>query len=139
VESRPEPQRRNRTRQRERLLELLRASDSHPTAADLHACLSDEFPRISLGTVYRNLEVLASWGAIESVPSSSGPTRYDGNPMPHHHFTCERCGVISDLELRVPASFASRVRREHDLDVRRVRIDFTGLCRSCSKAAEPAS
>ena len=127
----PEPRRRNRTRQRRRLLELLRASESHPTAADLHQALLTEFPRISLGTVYRNLDVLASEGQVEVVPSAGGPLRYDGNPHPHHHMTCERCGRISDVELEVPAHLAGALQREHAFDVRRVRIDFTGLCRVC--------
>jgi Fe2+ or Zn2+ uptake regulation protein len=127
-----EPSRRNHSWQRQRLLELLRSTDSHPTAASLHVALRVDFPRLSLGTVYRNLDVLVSEGEIEAVPSGGGVVRYDGNPVPHHHFVCEHCGEIEDLELPLPRGLLTRLQRRHGLTPRRVRIDFYGLCRACS-------
>ncbi len=91
-----------------------------------------DFPRHSLGTVYRNLDVLVSEGQIEAVPCDNGPVRYDGNPDPHHHFVCERCGEIEDLELPLPTGLLTRLHRKHGLAARRVRIDFYGLCRECT-------
>jgi Fe2+ or Zn2+ uptake regulation protein len=133
------PRRRNRTRQRECILELLRGSDSHPTAQWIHEALLDEFPRLSLGTVYRNLEVLASEGLLDEVPAPGPASRYDGNLEPHHHFLCEGCGAIEDLEIRVPDGLEARVRRKYRLKPRRFRIDFYGLCRACSGREEAAS
>ena len=126
------PARRNRTVQRERLLEMLRSTDAHPTAADLFEGLRAEFPRISLGTVYRNLEVLVCEGQIEQVPSRAGVMRYDANPKPHHHFVCESCGEIRDLDLRLPPSLATRLERRYRLHAERIRADFFGLCPRCS-------
>lgn len=129
------PLRRNRTRQRERLLELLRATEAHPTAAWLHARMLREFPQLSLGTVYRNLEVLVGEGAIDEVPVPGGPSRYDSKTAAHHHFTCEKCGRIDDLELSLSQDLRQRVRRKYKLAPRRFRIDFYGLCRACTARA----
>ena len=101
----PEPApRRHQTRQRARILAWLRATDSHPTALQTHEALVRELPNLSLGTVYRNLEVLVSEGAIDEVASAGTGVRYDGNPKPHHHFICESCGAIDDLHLQAPPS-----------------------------------
>jgi Fe2+ or Zn2+ uptake regulation protein len=136
----PEPQnrRRHQTRQRAELLAWLRACDTHPTAHELHAALVERSPRLSLGTVYRNLEVLVAEGEIEAVPCDGGALRYDGNTAPHHHFTCERCGGIQDIEIGAPRGLARRLRERYALRARRVRIDFIGLCNSCNDASETA-
>jgi Fur family peroxide stress response transcriptional regulator len=132
------PSRRNRTRQRERILELLRGADSHPTANWIHETLRPEFPRLSLGTVYRNLEVLVSEGLVKEVPTPGSAARYDGNPEPHHHFVCDRCGGIDDLQIRITESLEARVRRKYGLRPRRFQIDFYGLCRACSGRGDSA-
>ena len=130
------PQRRNRTRQRELILEHLRASDAHPTAAQTHAALLRRIPNLSLGTVYRNLEVLVQEGLVEELPAAGG-ARYDGNPKQHHHFICEACGAIDDLHLQAPPSLAQKLRRARGRTASRVRIDFFGLCEACESHAEP--
>ncbi len=114
------------------MFELLGTTREHPTAARVHETLQEELPRLSLGTVYRNLEILVSEGKIEAVSTPHGPTRYDGNPSPHHHFICEGCGGIEDIELRLPAGLTERVRRKYRVTATRVRVDFYGLCRSCT-------
>ena len=126
----PRSARRHRTRKRERIHEFLRASEDHPTAAQTHKALLGELPQLSLGTVYRNLEVLVSQGVVEEVPSAGG-TRYDGNPKPHHHFICERCGAIDDLHLVAPRSLAQKLRRARGRRAMRIKIDFFGLCEAC--------
>ena len=123
--------RRHQTRQRALILEWLRSTESHPTAAQTHEALVRALPNLSLGTVYRNLEVLVSEGLIDEVPSSGGGVRYDGNPKPHHHFICEKCGAIDDLHLQAPPELARKLRRARGRTARRIRIDFYGLCESC--------
>ena len=123
--------RRHQTRQRARILEWLRTSESHPTAAQTHEALVRELPSLSLGTVYRNLEVLVSEGLIDEVPCAGGGLRYDGNPKPHHHFICDACGAIDDLHLQAPAELARKLRRARGRTARRIRIDFFGLCEAC--------
>ncbi len=126
------PSRRNRTRQRERLLELLLSADSHPTAAELFDALLPQFPQLSIGTVYRNLEVLVSEGLIEEVESAGPAVRYDGNTHPHHHFVCDGCGSIRDVELTEPRGLRKRLEDTHGLRAERIRIGFHGLCEECS-------
>lgn len=132
------PRRRNRTRQRELILEFLRASEAHPTAAQTHAALLRRMPNLSLGTVYRNLEVLVSEGVVEELPSARG-ARYDGNPKLHHHFICEACGAIDDLHLQAPPSLAQKLRRARGRTASRVRIDFFGLCEACESHGSAAA
>lgn len=131
------PARRNRSRQRELILGFLRASDEHPTAAQTHAALLRRLPNLSLGTVYRNLEVLVNEGLVEELPAAGG-ARYDGNPKAHHHFICEGCGAIDDLHLQAPPSLAQKLRRARGRTASRVRIDFFGLCEACESHGSEA-
>lgn len=126
------PRRRNRTRQRTRLIEVLRESDAHPTAAQLYEALLPEFPQLSLGTVYRNLEVLKAEGKLDEVPTRGPALRYDGNLEPHHHFVCEGCGTIQDIALREPRALRAGLRRKYRLRARGLRVTFYGLCEECS-------
>ena len=89
---------------------------------------------LSLGTVYRNLEVLVAEGEIDEVPGSMGATRYDGNVEPHHHFNCERCGRILDVDLPLPRGLTRRLADDHGLRANRVRISFFGHCPDCTES-----
>ncbi len=113
----------------------LRTTESHPTAAQIHSGLADDFAGLSLGTVYRNLEVLVGQGRVKAVRSAAGAVRYDGNPEPHHHFICEACAGILDVPFGEPRGLRSRLERESNLRVRRVSIDFFGLCGHCEDSA----
>jgi Fe2+ or Zn2+ uptake regulation protein len=128
-----EAPRRHRSRQRDRIRGWLQQIDTHPTAAEIHEALLPEMSSLSLGTVYRNLEVLVADGDVDEVPSSLGATRYDGNVEPHHHFNCEKCGRILDVDLPMPRSLTRRLARERGLRASRVRIAFFGLCAVCAE------
>mgnify|MGYP000588663851 CR=1 FL=1 len=71
----------------------------HPTADALYASIREEFPNISLGTVYRNLNLLVETGEILKLTCGNGPDHYDGNVAPHYHFVCRDCGQVYDMEL----------------------------------------
>lgn len=118
------------------MLEWLRATDSHPTATQIHSTLRAEMPSLSLGTVYRNLEVLVADGEIDEVASGSGATRYDGNAEPHHHFHCEDCGRILDIDLTVPRGLVKKLAGDHGLVSQRVLMSFFGLCPECGPKCE---
>ena len=123
--------RRHRSQQRERILAWLRATDTHPTAAEIHGALAPSLPALSLATVYRNLEVLVAEGEIDEVPTAVGATRYDGNVEPHHHFHCDHCGRIVDVELPVPRGVVRRLAADYGLRSERTRMDFFGRCPEC--------
>jgi Fe2+ or Zn2+ uptake regulation protein len=115
------------------MLEWLRASDRHPTAAQIHEALSVEMPQLSLGTVYRNLDVLVAEGRVLEVLAPGGPARYDANLDPHQHFCCDRCQRIVDVRVPVPRGLARRLEREHGLTANRVHVSFHGLCSACER------
>lgn len=120
-----------RSRQRDRLLEMLRETGSHPTADWLYHSLKDEFPNLSLGTVYRNLTILIEQGLVKKIDFGSTFDRFEAHTSPHYHFICESCGSISDLELPVDDSLNDRVTKETPFAASRHRIEFFGICDKC--------
>lgn len=119
---------RRTTLQRTEILEELRAAHNHPTAAELYERLRPRLPRLSLGTVYRNLDVLAAEGLIAKLPVSGAEARYDGMPEPHDHARCRRCGAVADVpsrtisgELSLPDGFLVEDRR----------LEYVGVCAAC--------
>ena len=115
------------------VLEVVRGTDSHPTAERVHEMVRRRLPRVSLGTVYRNLRLLVAQGLVNELP---GPhARFDGNVSDHHHFTCLGCGRIADVAgtMTEPHSRALclRVAAQSGLSVSHHRIDFYGRCPEC--------
>lgn len=88
------------SRQREAIKEFLVGRTDHPTADTVYTNIRQEFPNISLGTVYRNLSLLSDIGEILKLSTGEGGDRFDGNPAPHYHFVCTQCGSVIDLELK---------------------------------------
>jgi Fe2+ or Zn2+ uptake regulation protein len=125
----PAPARRS-TRQRRLIRDAVRSTDSHPTAEWVYEEVRRLLPRISLGTVYRNLQVLVDEGTLRSW-TRGGRTRYDADLSTHDHFSCRECGLLLDLE-RTPRAFAEERRlraRGHEI-VEHV-LEFVGICRDC--------
>ncbi|OFZ54045.1 MAG: hypothetical protein A2328_02895, partial [Bdellovibrionales bacterium RIFOXYB2_FULL_36_6] len=87
------------TKQRQIILNILRSLHSHPTADDLYMLARKEMPNISLGTVYRNLNLLAEKGDIIAIQHAGQRKRFDGNHNPHYHFKCLSCGGVYDLPI----------------------------------------
>lgn len=87
------------SRQRDSIKNFLSNRYDHPTAETVYMGIKEEFPNISLGTVYRNLSLLADIGEILKISTGTGPDRFDGNPNPHYHFFCSQCGRVMDLEM----------------------------------------
>ena len=85
------------SRQRELIYEALRQTEQHPTAEMIYQWLKPANPSLSLGTVYRNLNLLADEGAIRRM--AFPVERYDAKTMPHPHFCCDQCGAVYDLHL----------------------------------------
>lgn len=87
------------SRQREAIKTFLAERYDHPTAETVYLGIKDTLPNISLGTVYRNLALLAEIGEIQKISTGKGPDRFDGCPHPHYHFICNGCGCVSDLKV----------------------------------------
>ena len=119
-------------KKRNAILTCLRGTDVHPSADWVHAQIKQEYPDISLGTVYRNLALFKQQGMIQSIGTVNGVERFDGNVEPHVHFICQCCDSVIDLpHMEVPESLCSRAAEETGGTVANCQLTFTGTCQSC--------
>ncbi len=88
------------TKQRSVILNELRRSDLHPTADEIYQAVRKKLPRISLGTVYRNLDMLAREGLIHRIHQAGSQMRFDAHAGDHIHIRCAYCGRIHDIKRR---------------------------------------
>ena len=87
------------SRQRESIKHYLMTTKEHPTADTVYLHVKKDFPNISLGTVYRNLNLLTDIGEAVKISTPNGGDRFDGRLEPHNHFLCTKCGRLLDLDL----------------------------------------
>jgi len=124
------------TRQRQVILEELRRVSSHPTADEVYDLVRRQLPRMSLGTVYRNLEMLSESGVIRKLELGGTPRRFDGNATDHHHVRCIRCGRLEDAAVEPSAAVENALRGVSDYDILGYRLEFIGLCPQCKEEAQ---
>ena len=117
------------SRQRELIYQALCSTKEHPTADMVYQWLKPENPNLSLGTVYRNLNLLADEGIIARMPFPV--ERYDANTKPHPHFRCRCCGAVSDLDLPYDTSLDEQVEAQ-GYEVDHHSVLFTGICVNCT-------
>ena len=122
-----------RSKQRDRILELLRETEVHPTADWLYQKLKDEFPSLSVGTVYRNLTILQEQNLIQKLPFGSTHDRYEAKKVPHYHLVCENCGCVQDFEMPLYSEINQQAQEMSSFNISSHRIDFFGLCENCQK------
>ena len=117
------------SRQRERIYQAVHASWEHPSAQMVYDLLREELPRLSLGTVYRNLHQMAQEGMLQEL---EGPTaRFDACLAPHAHIRCTCCGRVMDLSAREePAPVRSAA--EAGWQVERYSLMLEGICPACA-------
>lgn len=117
------------SRQRERIYQAVHASREHPSAQMVYDLLREELPRLSLGTVYRNLHQMAQEGMLQEL---EGPTaRFDACLAPHAHIRCTCCGRVMDLSaLEEPAPVRSAA--QAGWQVERYSLMLEGICPACA-------
>ena len=118
------------TRQKQLVYDILCGSDSHPTADWIYARARVAMPGISLGTVYRNLQVLEAEGSIQELNYGKTHSHFDGRAELHYHFICEDCGSIFDLDDIVPLDFTCMEGKFPGV-VRKHRMEIYGICNVC--------
>lgn len=127
-----EEKRRRMTTQRRLILEELRKTRTHPTADEVYDAVRRRLPRISLGTVYRNLDLLVETGEVSRLERTGSQMRFDGETKPHHHVRCLACGRINDVFADMPpldpASF-----KADGFAITGVSLDLYGYCGACKK------
>ncbi|ADL13389.1 Fur family transcriptional regulator [Acetohalobium arabaticum] len=124
---------RRMTKQRKKILEVLRNTDSHPTADWIYDQVKQEMPNISLGTVYRNLNVLKEMEKIMELNYGSSHSHFDGNAENHYHFTCLECGKICDVSEPVHSDLDQKVEEEMGCSISHHRLEFFGTCAECKE------
>lgn len=112
--------------QRERILEYIKKSCNHPDADMVYRQLRSEFPAISLGTVYRNLQMLTENSLIKRISVADGPDRFDGDTEGHTHFQCYKCGKIYDVNETAVMEYP---KTEHRIVSH--SIIYSGICSKC--------
>lgn len=121
------------SKQRNRILEILRSTESHPTADWLYNQLKSEFPKLSLGTVYRNLSTLEEQGLIKKIHFGSTFDRFEANTNPHYHLICEKCEKIMDFELPIYNDINKQAKKKTNFNIHHHKLEFFGVCESCNK------
>lgn len=120
------------SRQRESIKACLMHRHDHPTADAVYTSIREEFPSISLGTVYRNLNLLVELGEIQKLTCGDGKDHFDADTSPHYHFVCQDCGAVLDLPMPPLDTLNQEAQEFVHGQVNSHSIYFYGLCRDCS-------
>ncbi len=122
--------------QKEAILDALGRLD-HPTAQEVLQETRKQYPRISKGTVYRNLNLLEADGRVERLFFPGSPDRFDVETHPHNHVRCVRCGRIFNLEPDGREDIDRRIERETGFTIEKHSITFQGVCPECRRGSHP--
>jgi Fur family ferric uptake transcriptional regulator len=119
------------TRQRDVILQAVRSTMDHPTADWVYRQARRRLPRISLGTVYRNLKRLTEEGLIREIQIAGQTTRFDANTGRHYHIRCLGCGRVNDLPVSVDRRLEEEAGRAMNYRVLGHQVEVLGLCPLC--------
>ncbi len=122
---------RRMTNQRKIILEELRKVTSHPTADQLYEIVRKKLPKISLGTVYRNLETLSDQGLALKLDMGGSQRHYDGMVENHYHVRCNKCEQVADLELPIMETIEEEAQKVTNFYIERHNMEFVGMCQDC--------
>lgn len=123
---------RRKSTYRTAILELVNSRQDHFSASDVYDALRSDHPRISLGTVYRNLSLLAQNGNLNSFKAPDGVERFEAVTSPHIHFVCTSCGAIYDIHSESACSAIRQAVSEAGHIPTMAELQVTGLCQACS-------
>ena len=119
------------SRQRQAIIDYLRSTKEHPTAEAVYTNVRIQYPNVSLGTVYRNLNLLAEEGEILRLTCGDGSDRFDGNSKPHYHFLCTYCGKVIDLNTEPMNHIDVLAAAGFDGSIEGHTVLFHGKCGEC--------
>ncbi len=124
------------TTQRQIILEELSKVKTHPTASELYDMVRKRLPRIGLGTVYRNLELMAENGMILKIEVGGTQKRFDATTETHYHIRCSGCGKVDDIDTPVMDDLAREAAAATSYEILGHHIEFSGLCPHCQKKSQ---
>ena len=119
------------TTQRQIILEELGKVTSHPTANEVYDMVRKRLPRIGLGTVYRNLELMADTGIILKLEVGGTQKRFDATVYPHYHIRCSSCGKVDDVHIEVQHQINKLAEKSSNYEILGHHIEFSGICHDC--------
>lgn len=122
------------TPQRKIILDAFGKMDFHPTADQVYEIVRQQLPRISLGTVYRNLEILSTRNIIKKLEFGGSQKRFDSNVSDHYHVRCKDCGRVDDAPDATEVALEYTSLMENDYEVIGHRLEFIGICPSCKQS-----
>jgi len=123
------------THQRLEVAREIAATDTHPDVETIYLRVRDRVPTVSLDTVYRTIATLVELGLVDRVSVTNGPARFDANTTRHHHFVCERCGVVRDVTCPAVDTLEPPAAALRYGTVDRVNVQFRGTCTECTTSA----
>lgn len=122
-----------RSKKRDAILELMRGTKTHPSADWIYQNIREQYPDMSLGTVYRNLNQLREEGVVKSVGVVDGQERFDAFTHPHSHFVCNHCSSVIDLPNCVSQEVISSLSEEYGFVEQSSELHVYGLCAGCAR------
>jgi len=118
------------SKQRELVLKTVMDNLIHPTAQEIYNMTREKDPTISMGTVYRNLNLLAEQGKILRIKVPGGADRYDGTIAPHNHAVCTRCGMVMDYDYSFD-DLNKALLEKSGFKCEELNITVRGTCKNC--------
>jgi Fur family transcriptional regulator, ferric uptake regulator len=121
------------TTQRRAMIDELRKLNTHPTADEFYQVIRKKIPKVSMASVYRNLEVLSSAGHIVKLDNGGTKMRFDGDLSRHYHLRCSECGRLVDFMPKGADCLEKSLRnmKKLNVDLIDINIEFTGKCSKC--------
>jgi len=123
---------RRMTEQRRTILEELGKLTCHPTADELHMLVRNRLPKISIATVYRNLEILSEDGLIWKMDVAGTQRRFDATTKNHYHIRCNVCGRVDDVHMQPIDTIEHEAEEISGYQVLTHRVEFAGICPDCA-------
>ena len=120
------------SRQRESIEAFLKTRYDHPTADTVYQYIKEEYPNISLGTVYRNLSLLTSLGRLQVINCGDGVEHFDADISSHYHFRCKSCGCLLDMKAEFNDEINKLASEQSEYIITGHSLVFEGFCKNCT-------
>lgn len=124
------------TPQRIAIYKYLNSTKLHPSAEIIYKALQDQYPTMSLATVYKGLKTLVQVNLIQELNVGEGKFRYDGNTLPHPHIQCLSCGKVDDIEGINFIQLNDKIKHLTSYEVISNQVYFYGICSKCKEVTK---
>lgn len=121
------------SKQRTLIETTVKHSKTHPNADEIYNLLKPTNPKLSLGTVYRNLNLLVGLGIINKLVITTDSDRFDAKTSSHSHFICEQCGKIMDIDTPISKQLLGDIVKQTDIIISSCQLIINGKCKQCKR------